>query len=148
MIIFVIYYEYIVFNLLIIVSNLQIIMKKKILIIDDELSIRILLENFLKRNYDVIAKNDGMEGLKWMEEGNIPDLVVADIQMPNLDGYEFIKNVRASGYYKDIPLIMLSGIESSNEKVKCLKLGADDYVVKPFNPEELEIRIQLLLSRK
>lgn len=123
-------------------------MKKKILIIDDELSIRILLENFLKKNYDVVAKNDGMEGLKWMEEGNIPDLVVADIQMPNLDGYEFIKNVRASGYYKDIPLIMLSGIESSNEKVKCLKLGANDYIVKPFNPEELEIRIQLLLSRK
>lgn len=123
-------------------------MKKKILIIDDELSIRILLENFLKKSYDVIAKNDGMEGLKWMEEGNIPDLVVADIQMPNLDGYEFIKNVRASGYYKDIPLIMLSGIESSNEKVKCLKLGANDYIVKPFNPEELEIRIQLLLSRK
>lgn len=123
-------------------------MKKKILIIDDELSIRILLENFLKKNYDVIAKNDGMEGLKWMEEGNIPDLVVADIQMPNLDGYDFIKNVRASGYYKDIPLIMLSGIESSNEKVKCLKLGANDYIVKPFNPEELEIRIQLLLSRK
>jgi len=89
-----------------------------------------------------------MEGLKWMEEGNIPDLVVADIQMPNLDGYDFIKNVRASGYYKDIPLIMLSGIESSNEKVKCLKLGANDYVVKPFNPEELEIRIELLLSRK
>jgi len=123
-------------------------MKKKILIIDDELSIRILLENFLKRTYDVAAKNDGMEGLKWMEEGNIPDLVVADIQMPNLDGYDFIKNVRASGYYKDIPLIMLSGIESSNEKVKCLKLGANDYVVKPFNPEELEIRIELLLSRK
>ncbi len=123
-------------------------MKKKILIIDDELSIRILLENFLKKNYDVVAKNDGMEGLKWMEEGNIPDLVVADIQMPNLDGYEFIKNVRASGYYKDIPLIMLSGIESSNEKVKCLKLGANDYIVKPFNPEELEIRIQLLISRK
>ena len=123
-------------------------MKKKILIIDDELSIRILLENFLKKNYDIVAKNDGMEGLKWMEEGNIPDLVVADIQMPNLDGYEFIKNVRASGYYKDIPLIMLSGIESSNEKVKCLKLGANDYIVKPFNPEELEIRIQLLLSRK
>ena len=81
-------------------------MKKKILIIDDELSIRILLENFLKRNYDVVAKNDGMEGLKWMEEGNIPDLVVADIQMPNLEGYQFIENVRASGYYKDIPLIL------------------------------------------
>ncbi len=123
-------------------------MKKKILVIDDELSIRMLLDNFLSKTYDVITRNDGMEGLKWMEEGNMPDLVVADIQMPNLDGYDFIKNVRASGFFKDVPLIMLSGIESSQEKVKCLKLGANDYMVKPFNPEELSIRIELLLARK
>ncbi len=123
-------------------------MKNKVLIIDDELSIRMLLENFLSKEYDVVTKSDGLDGLKWMEEGNIPDLIVADIQMPNLDGYEFIKNVRASGYFKDIPLIMLSGIESSTEKVKCLKLGANDYIVKPFNPEELSIRIELLLARK
>lgn len=122
-------------------------MKKKILVIDDEQSIRMLLENFLKKEYDVETKGDGLEALKWMEKGNIPDLVVADIQMPNLDGYDFIKNVRASGYYKDIPLIMLSGIESSAEKVKCLKLGANDYLVKPFNPEELLLRIELLLAR-
>jgi DNA-binding response OmpR family regulator len=123
-------------------------MKKKILVIDDELSIRMLLDNFLSKTYDVITRNDGMEGLKWMEEGNMPDLVVADIQMPNLDGYDFIKNVRASGFFKDVPLIMLSGIESSQEKVKCLKLGANDYMVKPFNPEELSVRIELLLARK
>ncbi len=123
-------------------------MKKKILIIDDELSIRMLLENFLKKEYSVVTKNDGMEGLTWLEEGNIPDLIVADIQMPNLDGYDFIKNLRASGYFKHIPLIMLSGIESTSEKIKCLKLGADDYIVKPFNPEELSIRIELLISRK
>ncbi|PKP35280.1 MAG: two-component system response regulator [Bacteroidetes bacterium HGW-Bacteroidetes-17] len=123
-------------------------MKKKILIIDDELSIRMLLENFLKKEYNVVTKNDGMEGLTWLEEGNIPDLIVADIQMPNLDGYDFIKNLRASGYFKHIPVIMLSGIESTSEKIKCLKLGADDYIVKPFNPEELSIRIELLISRK
>lgn len=123
-------------------------MKKKVLIIDDELSIRMLLENFLKKEYNVVTKNDGMEGLTWLEEGNIPDLIVADIQMPNLDGYDFIKNLRASGYFKHIPLIMLSGIESTAEKIKCLKLGADDYIVKPFNPEELSIRIELLISRK
>ncbi len=123
-------------------------MKKKILIIDDELSIRMLLENFLKKEYEVVTKNDGLEGLTWLEEGNIPDLIVADIQMPNLDGYDFIKNLRASGYFRLIPLIMLSGIESTTEKIKCLKLGADDYIVKPFNPEELAIRIELLISRK
>lgn len=123
-------------------------MKKKILVIDDELSIRMLLENFLNKSFTVITKNDGMEGLGWLEEGNLPDLIVADIQMPNLDGYEFVKNLRASGYFRHIPIIMLSGIESTTEKIKCLKLGADDYVVKPFNPEELAIRIELLISRK
>ncbi|MCK9617765.1 MAG: response regulator transcription factor [Lentimicrobiaceae bacterium] len=123
-------------------------MKKKILVIDDEKSIRLLLENFLNKDYEVISKSDGLEALSWMQEGNLPDLIVADIQMPNLDGYEFIENVRSSGYFKNIPLIMLSGIESSVEKVKCLKLGANDYMIKPFNPEELAIRIELLLSRK
>jgi len=122
-------------------------MKKKILVIDDERTIRVLLENFLKE-YVVTTKNDGLEGLSWLQEGNMPDLIVADIQMPNLDGYEFVKQLRASGYFKEIPLIVLSGIESTAEKVKCLKLGANDYIVKPFNPEELLIRIELLISHK
>lgn len=122
-------------------------MKKKILIIDDELSIRMLLENYLSKTYDVVAKKDGLEGMNWLNEGNMPDLIVADIQMPNLDGFDFLKNIRSSGFYKNIPIIMLSGIESSQEKIKFLKLGANDYMVKPFNPEELSIRIELLLSR-
>lgn len=123
-------------------------MKKKILIIDDEKTIRVLLENYLQKEYEVITKSDGEEGLNWLQEGNFPELIVSDIQMPNLDGYEFIKNVRASGYFKEIPLIMLSGIESSAEKVKTLKMGANDYLVKPFNPEELAVRIELHLARK
>ncbi len=123
-------------------------MKKTILIIDDEISIRMLLENFLSKTFSVVTRNDGLDGIKYLEEGNMPDLIVADIQMPNLDGYDFIKNVRASGFFKHIPLIMLSGIESSNERVKCLKLGADDYIVKPFNPEELSIRIENLIIRR
>ena len=123
-------------------------MKKTILVIDDEMSIRMLLENFLSKTYNVNTVNDGQEGLKYLEQGNMPDLIVADIQMPNLDGYEFLRNIRASGFFKNIPMIMLSGIESSNERVKCLKLGADDYLVKPFNPEELAIRIENLITRR
>jgi len=122
-------------------------MKKKILIIDDELSIRMLLENFLSKTYEVVTKVDGLEGLKYIEEGNIPDLVVADIQMPNLNGQEFLKQIRASGFYKDIPVIVLSGIESSQERIRLLKMGADDFIVKPFNPEELSIRIENIISR-
>ncbi|MBN2639859.1 MAG: response regulator [Bacteroidales bacterium] len=122
-------------------------MKKKIFVIDDELSIRMLLENYLGKTYNVVTKSDGREGIKYLEEGNLPDLIVADIQMPNLDGYEFLKQVRASGFFKEIPMIMLSGIESSQERVKCLRMGADDYIVKPFNPEELSLRIDNLISR-
>ncbi len=122
-------------------------MKKKILIIDDELSIRMLLENFLSKKYDIVTKVDGREGMKYLEEGNIPDLIVADIQMPNLDGQELLRQIRASGFFKHIPMIVLSGIESSQERIKLLKMGADDFIVKPFNPEELSIRIENILNR-
>ena len=122
-------------------------MKRTILVIDDEQSIRMLLENFLGKEFEVITKNDGLEGIKFLEEGNLPDLIVADIQMPNMDGYEFLENAKASGFFNHIPIIMLSGNESSKERIKSLRLGADDYMVKPFNPEELYLRIKNILAR-
>ncbi len=122
-------------------------MKRTILVIDDEQSIRMLLENFLGKEFEVVAKNDGLEGIKFLEEGNLPDLIVADIQMPNMDGYEFLENAKASGFFNHIPVIMLSGNESSKERIKSLRLGADDYMVKPFNPEELYLRIKNILAR-
>ena len=112
-------------------------MRHKILVIDDELSIRLLLENFLSQDYDVICKSDGLQALEWLE-GNLPDLIICDIQMPNMDGYEYLEKVRQRGYTKHTPVIMLSGSEASKERIKCYKLGAQDYLTKPFNPEELE----------
>jgi len=122
-------------------------MKRTLLVIDDEQSIRMLLENFLGKEFEVVSKNDGLEGIKFLEEGNLPDLIVADIQMPNMDGYEFLENAKASGFFSHIPIIMLSGNESSKERIKSLRLGADDYMVKPFNPEELYLRIKNILAR-
>ncbi len=121
--------------------------RRKILVADDDLGIRMLLENFFSSKFDVTVKENGMEALRWMQTGNIPDFIIVDVVMPELDGYEFIQNVRTSGYFKRIPIIMLSGLENSNEKIKCLKLGADDYMVKPFNPEELSVRIDNIFSR-
>ncbi len=111
-------------------------MRHKILIIDDEKSIRMLLENFLSKNYDVVSKSDGRDALEWLE-GNLPDLIICDVQMPIMKGYEFIEKVRQRGYTKHTPIVMLSGVESSNERVKCYRLGAQDFLAKPFNPEEL-----------
>jgi CheY-like chemotaxis protein len=120
-------------------------MRHKLLIIDDEKSIRLLLENFLGRNYDVVSKADGNEALEWLE-GNLPDLIICDIQMPNLDGYLFLQKVRQRGYTKHTPVIMLSGIENSQERIKCYRLGAQDFLSKPFNPEELDELIKKNLS--
>ena len=112
-------------------------MKHTLLVIDDEQSIRLILENFLSEDYEVIAKNDGIQALEWLE-GNLPDLIICDVQMPNMDGYEFLQKVRQRGFTKHTPVIMLSGTEGSKERVKCYRLGAQDYLTKPFNPEELE----------
>ncbi|MCX6252602.1 MAG: response regulator [Bacteroidetes bacterium] len=120
-------------------------MKNKILVIDDEQSICLLLENFLNKSYEVIVKRDGLEALEWLE-GNLPDLIICDIQMPNLDGYQFVDKVRQRGFTKHTPIIMLSGIESSKDRVKCYRLGAQDFLVKPFNPEELDELIKKNLN--
>ncbi|MCF8372224.1 MAG: response regulator [Bacteroidales bacterium] len=122
-------------------------MKKKLLVIDDEITIRTLLVTFLSKNYDVEAKNDGLEALTWLQDGNMPNLIVCDADMPKMNGYEFIQNVRTSGFFKDIPIIMLSGLDTSAERVKYLKAGANDFIVKPFNPEELDVKIEIGLGR-
>lgn len=112
-------------------------MKKKILVLDDETTICLLLENFLSKEYDVFCTTDGLEALSWLES-NIPDLIISDIQMPKLDGYEFLTKLRQRGFTKHTPCIMLSGKSESKERIKCYRLGAQDYLTKPFNPEELD----------
>ncbi|MFD1293696.1 response regulator [Lutibacter holmesii] len=112
-------------------------MKKKILVVDDEMSICLLLENFLSQDYDVVSLNNGADALEWLE-GNLPDLIISDIQMTKMDGYEFLTNVRKRGFTKHTPVLMLSARAESKERIKCYQLGAQDYLTKPFNPEELE----------
>jgi DNA-binding response OmpR family regulator len=122
-------------------------MKKKILALEDAPSIQKILEMVLNKDYEIITKNDGQEGLEWLQEGNNPDLIISDVNMPNISGEDFLKQIKVSALFKDIPVIMLSGIENSAERIKMLKLGADDYMIKPFNPEELKLKIEILLSR-
>ncbi len=116
-------------------------MRHKILVIDDEKIIRTILQKSLTEKYDVETKEDGSAALKWLEE-NLPDLVICDIQMQPMDGYGFLKEFRKGIYTRETPVIMLSGEESSKERVKCYGLDAQDFLVKPFNPEELHALIQ------
>lgn len=112
-------------------------MKKKILVVDDEQTMRTLLELFLGTKHEVTAVSNAKEALNWLDE-NLPNLIISDIQMPEMDGFQFLENVRLRGYTKHTPIIMLSGKSESKERVKCYKMGAQDYLTKPFNPEELE----------
>lgn len=112
-------------------------MKKKILVIDDELTMTTLLEFFLGNKYEVVSVSSGKEALTWLDQ-NLPDLIISDIQMEGMDGFEFLKQFRLRGYTKHTPVVMLSGKAESKERVKCYQLGAQDYLTKPFNPEELE----------
>jgi two-component system chemotaxis response regulator CheY len=122
-------------------------MKKTLLALDDELSILKILDFYFNKSYTVVAKQNGKDALEWMQQGVIPDVIIADVNMPEINGLDFIRQIRASGFFKNVPLIMLSGNEGTSDKIKCLKAGADDYVIKPFNPEELEARIENIFRR-
>jgi DNA-binding response OmpR family regulator len=121
--------------------------KLKLLIVDDEASTRKVLEHFLNKEFDVTVKNDGMEGMNWLDAGNDTDFIIADLNMPNLDGKEFVKVVRASNLFSNVPIIILSGTDESKERIECLNLGADDFMLKPFNPMEVHAKIRAILRR-
>lgn len=118
-----------------------------LLIIDDEPSTRKILEHFLSTDYKITLKSDGMEAMAWLEEGNETSLILIDLNMPNLNGREFTKVLRASNLFGDIPVIILSGSDQSKDRIECLNLGADDFMIKPFNPEEVKAKIRAILRR-
>ncbi len=122
-------------------------MRKQILLIDDEMAMLKILSHVLSNSYDIATKQDGDEALFWLQQGNIPDLIIVDINMPHIDGFAFIKNLRASGFFRDIPIIVLSSNDKSEDRIKCLNMGADDFLIKPFNPEELKARISGIFRR-
>nr|YP_010330100.1 regulatory component of sensory transduction system [Porphyridium aerugineum]P28835.1 RecName: Full=Probable transcriptional regulator ycf27; AltName: Full=OmpR-like protein [Porphyridium aerugineum]UNJ17816.1 regulatory component of sensory transduction system [Porphyridium aerugineum]CAA44464.1 regulatory protein [Porphyridium aerugineum] len=118
--------------------------KEKILVIDDEASIRRILETRLSIiGYDVISAADGEEALSIFKREH-PNLVVLDLMMPKLDGYGVCQELRKES---DVPIIMLTALSDVSDRITGLELGADDYIVKPFSPKELEARIRSVLRR-
>ena len=115
-------------------------MPKRILIVDDEPDIiRILKYNLEKEGFEVLVANDGIKALERAEER--PDLIVRDIMMPKMDGWEVVRTLKRNQRTADIPVIFLTAKESEMDEVIGLELGADDYVVKPISPRKLIARI-------
>lgn len=120
--------------------------KKTILIVDDELSILKLLSFILAADYNLIIKKSGIEAIAWLEEGNDPDLIISDLMMPYFDGSSLIRNLKISGFYRNTPVILLSGAEDLADKVKKMSVKIDSYLEKPFNPATLKSQIAQLIA--
>lgn len=116
----------------------------KLLIIEDDELILQSIKNSLESNYQVDASYNGEEGL-YMARQNIYDAIILDIMIPLLDGYEVLKILRKENI--DTPVLFLTAKDSLEDKIKGLKIGADDYIVKPFHIQELKARIEALLRR-
>ncbi|MEZ4984179.1 MAG: response regulator transcription factor [Saprospiraceae bacterium] len=117
-------------------------MKQQLLIVDDNDMMRSFLSHYFSKHYDVQTANNGQTAWSVLDGGFFPDLVLLDLNMPEYDGLALLKQLKNSVLFHDIPVIVLSSVSKSQEKIKCLHAGAVDYITKPFNPQELEARLQ------
>lgn len=122
-------------------------LKLRILIVDDSVSIRELVKDaFEKRGFRVLTAADGQEALE-VTLKETPDIIISDISMPGLDGWDFCDQVRKNPYTSFIPFVFLSKKTEAPDRIKGLQMGADDYLTKPFEMEELVARVELILNR-
>lgn len=120
--------------------------KKTILVVDDEPSILKLLSFILSSQYEMVIKISGIEAMSWLEEGNDPDLIISDLMMPYFDGGTLIKNLKISGFYRNTPVILLSGADDLADRVSEMDFKIDRFLEKPFNPSILKSYITELLA--
>ncbi|MEN6409420.1 MAG: response regulator transcription factor [Anaerolineaceae bacterium] len=119
-------------------------MTRKILVVDDTRNIQILLGDFLNsQDFEVLTASDGLEALDAVHQAN-PDLILLDIMMPNMDGYQFISRLRRE---TETPVIMITAKQQEADIIRGFDLGADDYITKPFRLRELLVRMRAVLRR-
>jgi two-component system chemotaxis response regulator CheY len=121
--------------------------KKTILVVDDSAPMRILLEAMLGQKYKVFAATDGLVATMWLSNGNMPDMIITDIQMPNIDGWQLTKNLSGNALYSDIPVIVLTGMDLNNNTP--IYPNVARVLNKPFDPIRLiEFVDQCLMARQ
>lgn len=118
-----------------------------LLIVDDEPALRLLLNEFFKKQFTIIALEGGKACLQYLEDREEPQVLIIDLNMPDLSGIEVIKRLRSNPKWDRLAVIVLSSAESSKDRITCLRAGADDFVIKPFNPAELDARVHAILRR-
>lgn len=120
---------------------------KKLLLIDDDPNLILLVKDYLEfRGYDVMTAENGREALEVLDN-KIPDMIICDVMMPEMDGYSLVKHIRQEPRTNTIPVLFLSAKGQSQDRVKGLNEGADVYMVKPFEPEELVAQVESSLKQ-
>ncbi|HQT92074.1 MAG TPA: response regulator [Candidatus Kryptobacter bacterium] len=120
---------------------------QKILVVEDTKEIASLVKfKLLSAGFEVKVAGDGQEGLALAKEF-MPDLIIMDVMMPVMNGLETLMNLKSDFKCRSIPVILLTAQSTEEEVVRGLELGADDYVTKPFSPQELLVRVKILLAR-
>lgn len=124
-------------------------MKKKILIIDDSLPIRYLLEAIFEKTYAVVPVQDGLAAMGWLSKGNSADLIITDLQMPNINGFELLDHLSGSFLYRDIPVIVLSANGDPNvSTIPTQYHNVRVIVQKPFDPLRLLNMVEDILNKQ
>ena len=119
---------------------------KQILFVDDKPAIGKVLSVYLgTEKSELVYFEDPVRAIEWLNEGNEPALIISDIRMPKMTGSEFLAYLKSNSLFKDIPVVMLSSEESTTERINLLEAGAEDFILKPFNPMELKARIKKFL---
>ncbi len=121
-------------------------MKETILVVDDDYFIRTLLHFLLRDHYDVVTIENGFKAMLWLDKGNQPDLILTDVDMPEIDGFSLLSHLRKSGYYRSTPVFMLTGHSDPLIEEKCKNSGATGFLTKPFNPPALLDSIKLAIQ--
>ena len=121
-------------------------MKKTILLVDDKTTIAKVVSVYLGQDYNFIYFDNPIKAIEWLQGGNFPDLIISDIRMPEMKGDEFLHYMKNDELFKNIPFVMLSSEESTTERIRLLEEGAEDYILKPFNPLELKVRIKKIIG--
>jgi len=122
-------------------------MKRSILAVDDSKAIRYLLHTVLGNNYQVITAPDASSAMFGLSKKNLPGLIIADPQLPDMQDWELIAEFSSSAIYRDIPMIVLSSLDKNAVAAKCLKYGIADYFTKPFNPLDLNETVNRVMSK-
>ncbi|MEM6321406.1 MAG: response regulator [Bacteroidota bacterium] len=120
---------------------------RRILIIEDNQSFRVLMNHFLSKSYQVVTKCDGLSAMKWLRQGNQTDLILLDLGMPLMTGKDFLMGLKSSGFFQHIPVIIVSGNNPATFTTSAMN-DIQYYFEKPFDPVKLREKIEQIFTEK